>query len=154
MIKQQLDDDVKSAMLAGEALRVETLRGLKSAILYAEVAAKRREDGLNDDEILTLFSKEAKKRQDSAEMYVQGGSQERADKEMKEKAIIEAYLPAQVDEATVRVHVYAAISELGATSPQQMGQVIGAVKQKLGSTADGALIARLVKEGLREQAQS
>ena len=62
MIKQQLQDDVKTAMLAGDAARLETLRGLKSAILYAEVAAGKREDGLSDDDIQLLFAKEAKKR--------------------------------------------------------------------------------------------
>lgn len=148
MIKQQLEDDVKSAMLAGESLRVETLRGLKSAILYAEVAAKKREEGLNDDEILTLFAKEAKKRQESADLYVQGGSQERADKELAEKAMIEAYLPAQLSEADVQQIVDEVIAEQQATGMQAMGKVIGAVKAKVGNTADGSVVARLVKERL------
>ena len=87
-IRSQLDDDVKAALLAGESLRVETLRGLKSVILYADVAAKARDSGGVDDEtVLGLFAKEAKKRQESADLYVQGGSQERADKELAEKAI-------------------------------------------------------------------
>ena len=114
-MKQRLQDDVKAAMLAGDSLRLETLRGLKSVILYAEVAAGKREEGLTDDEILALFSKEAKKRQESAELYIQGGAQEKADK------------PAGL---------------------QQMGQVIGQVKSKVGNTADGSLIAKLVKEKL------
>lgn len=148
MLKQQLDEDVKSAMLAGESLRVETLRGLKSAILYAEVAAKKREEGLDDEEILNLFAKEAKKRQESADLYVQGGSQERADKELSEKAIIEAYLPAQLSEADVRQIINEVIAEQQATGMQAMGKVIGAVKAKVGNTADGSVVARLVKESL------
>ncbi|HEY5137926.1 MAG TPA: GatB/YqeY domain-containing protein [Methylococcales bacterium] len=148
MIHQQLNDDVKSAMLAGEALRVETLRGLKSVILYAEVAANKRDTGLDDETILTLFAKEAKKRQESADLYVRGGSQERADKELAEKAIIESYLPAQLSEAEVTALVDEAIVTHGATSLQDMGKVIGAVKTRVGNTAEGSLIAKLVKERL------
>ena len=148
MIKQQLNDDVKAAMLAGDKIRLETLRGLKSVILYAEVAANKREAGLGDDEILALLAKEAKKRQESADFYVQGGSQERADKELQEKAIIQTYLPAQLGEVELQAVIEEVITATGATGPQAMGQVIGAVKAKVGNTADGAVIARLVKERL------
>lgn len=135
-------------MLGGDILRVETLRGLKSVILYAEVAAGKREDGLNDAEIEALFAREAKKRQESAELYVQGGAQDKADKELSEKAIIEEYLPEQVSEADILAVVQKTITELGISGPQAMGQVIGKVKSALGNTADGAVIARIVKEKL------
>ena len=148
MIKQKLQDDVKAAMLAGDSLRLETLRGLKSVILYAEVAAGKREEGLTDDEILALFSKEAKKRQESAELYIQGGAQEKADKELAEKAIIEAYLPAQLGEAELAAIIDEVLNEVKPAGLQQMGQVIGQVKSKVGNTADGSLIAKLVKEKL------
>jgi uncharacterized protein YqeY len=148
VIKQKLQDDVKTAMLAGDSLRLETLRGLKSVILYAEVAAGKREEGLSDDEILALFSKEAKKRQESAELYVQGGAQEKADKELAEKAIIEAYLPAQLSEAELAAIIDEVLNEVKPAGLQQMGQVIGQVKSKVGNTADGSLIAKLVKEKL------
>lgn len=148
MLKQQIDIDLKAALLAGETTKVETLRGLKSSILYAEVAAKKRDVGLTDDEILALLAKEAKKRQESADLYVQGGSAERAEKELAEKAIIEAYLPAQLSEAELLEHIDTAIAETTAQGPQAMGQVIGKVKAKAGSSADGAVIARLVKERL------
>lgn len=148
MIKQKLQDDVKAAMLAGDSLRLETLRGLKSAILYAEVAAKKREEGLSDEEIIALFAKEAKKRQESAELYTQGNSPERAEKELAEKAIIDAYLPEQLSEDELKVMIDEVITQQGASGMQAMGQVIGAVKAKTGSSADGALIARLVKERL------
>jgi uncharacterized protein YqeY len=148
VIKQKLQDDVKAAMLAGDSLRLETLRGLKSVILYAEVAAGKREEGLSDDEILALFSKEAKKRQESAELYVQGGAQEKADKELAEKAIIEAYLPAQLSEAELAAIIDEVLNEVKPAGLQQMGQVIGQVKSQVGNTADGSLIAKLVKEKL------
>ena len=148
-LRQQLQDDVKAAMLSGDALRVETLRSLKTVILYADVAAKKRDTGgIADDEILNLFAKEVKKRQESADLYVQGGAQERADKELAEKAIIETYLPAQMSEADLTVIVDAAIAEQGEGGMQAMGKIIGAVKAKVGNTADGSVIARLVKERL------
>lgn len=147
-MKQRLQDDVKAAMLAGDSLRLETLRGLKSVILYAEVAAGKREEGLTDDEILAIFSKEAKKRQESAELYIQGGAQEKADKELAEKAIIEAYLPAQLGEGELRAVIDEVLNEVKPAGLQQMGQVIGQVKSKVGNTADGSLIAKLVKEKL------
>jgi uncharacterized protein YqeY len=148
-IRQQIDDDVKAAMLSGDSLRVETLRGLKSVILYADVATKKRDTGgVDDDEVLTLLAKEVKKRQESADLYVQGGSQERADKELAEKAIIEAYLPAQMSEEEITTIIDAIIAEQGAEGMQAMGKVIGAVKAKTGNSADGSVIARLVKERL------
>ena len=147
-IKQRLTDDVKAAMLAGDAARLECLRGLKSVILYAEVAAGKREDGLTDDEIQVLFAKEAKKRQESADLYVQGGSKERADKELSEKKIIEEYLPAQLSEEEITILVEKIITETGVSGPQSMGQVIGKVKAVAGSSADGSVVARIVKEKL------
>jgi uncharacterized protein YqeY len=112
------------------------------------VAAGKREEGLTDDEILALFSKEAKKRQESAELYIQGGAQEKADKELAEKAIIEAYLPAQLSEAELAAIIDEVLNEVKPAGLQQMGQVIGQVKSQVGNTADGSLIAKLVKEKL------
>jgi uncharacterized protein YqeY len=148
-LRAKLDDDVKAALLGGDSLKVETLRGLKSVILYADVAAKKRDTGvISDDEILNLLAKEAKKRQESADLYVQGGSQERADKELAEKAIIEAYLPQQLSEDEIAQLVDAAIAEQQAEGMQAMGKVIGAVKAQAGNTADGGAIAKIVKERL------
>jgi uncharacterized protein YqeY len=151
MIREKLEKDVKAAMIAGDALRVETLRGLKSAILYADVAAKARETGGIDDEAITaLFAKEAKKRQESAGLYVQGGSQERADKELAEKKIIEEYLPEQMSEDELTKLIDEAIARTGAEGPQAMGKVIGAVKAKVGNAADGSIIAKLAAERLKK----
>jgi len=148
-LRQQLDDDVKAALLTGDAPRVETLRGLKSVILYADVAAKKRADGgIPDDEILNLFAKEAKKRQESAVLYVRGGSQERADKELAEKAIIESYLPERLSTDELVKIIDTVIAEQQAEGVQAMGKVIGAVKAQTGNRADGAQIAALVKERL------
>lgn len=148
-LKQQIDNDLKKAMLAGDKTLVMTLRGLKSAILYAEVAKGTRETGLPDVEIIDLFTKEAKKRQESADLYIQGGNKERADSELAEKSVIEQYLPRQLGEKELKKLIDDAISEIGAVDKQKMGQVIGLVKQKAQGSADGSAIARLVQERLR-----
>jgi uncharacterized protein len=148
MIKQQLEQDLKTALLAGNKDRVTTLRGLKSVILYAEVAQGVRDTGLEDEAILTLFAKEAKKRQESADLYVQGGNQEKADAEIAEKQIIEEYLPKQLTDEELFVIVDQVLAGFESPTPQLMGQIIGQVKQKTEGRADGARIAKAVKERL------
>ncbi len=149
MLKQRIDQDLKTALLSGDKVLATTLRGLKSVILYEEVAKGTREQGLSDEDIIVLFAKEAKKRQESADLYKQGGSDEKAQAELNEKKIIEAYLPQQLSDDELIQIVDAAIKELGANGPQFMGQVIGLVKQKVGATADGARVAAQVKERLK-----
>jgi len=148
MLKQQLEKDLKAALLGGDKDRATTLRGLKSVILYAEVAKGLREQGLGDDEILLLFAKEAKKRQESADLYAKGGNPERQKAELAEKEIIESYLPAQLSDEDLREIVESVVATITDITPQAMGQVIGQVKHKTEGRADGARIAQLVKERL------
>jgi len=150
MLTARIDQDLKTALLAGDKVLATTLRGLKSVILYAEVAQGVRGVGLPDDQIIVLLSKEAKKRQESADLYKQGGNEERATAELTEKKVIETYLPAQMSEEELVAAVDAAILQLGASGTAAMGQVIGLVKQKTAGQADGARIAQLVKERLAE----
>jgi len=147
-IQEQLTKDLKEALLQGDKVKATVLRGLKSVIGYAEVAAGKREAGLEDKEIIALFQKEAKKRQESADLYLKAGDQERADKELAEKKIIEVYLPEQLSEEEITKHVDAVISELGVNDNKAMGRVIAGVKARTGGAADGAVIARIVKERL------
>ncbi len=147
-LKTRIERDLKTAMLAGDKPLVSTLRGLKSAILYVEVAKGARETGLPDAEIIEILAKESKKRQESADLYAVGGNQERAAAELGEKAVVDDYLPQQLNEDELQTMVDAAIAELGATDKQALGQVIGLVKQRTSGAADGALIAKLVKERL------
>ena len=148
MLEERLEQDIKKALLAGDAVRVTTLRGLKSTLLNVKVAQGKRDAGLTDEEVLPILAKEAKKRQESADMYLQGDAQERADAELAEKIVIEEYLPKQLDESEIAALVDEVITQTGATSMQQMGQVIGAAKAKAGASADGSVIARIVKEKL------
>lgn len=147
-IKQQIDNDLKQAMLSGDKTLVTTLRGLKSAILYAEVAKGVKESGLEEAELIDLLGKEAKKRQESADLFERGGNQEKAQAERAEKNQIEKYLPSQLSDAELTEVVQSVINELGVSGPQAMGQVIGVVKQRVGGQADGGRIAAAAKEGL------
>jgi uncharacterized protein YqeY len=145
-LKDKLEADIKTALLAGEKTKAETLKMLKSAILYEEVALKLRDVGLSDEQVVTVFSKEAKKRAESAELYQKAGESERAKTELTEKAIIDEYLPKQMDDTELQKIVEEVIAGLG--DQPQMGQAIGAVRAKVGSSADGGRIAAAVKSKL------
>ena len=147
-LKAQLDNDLKAALLGGDRFRAEVLRGLKAAILNEEVAKGVREEGLDDTSIETLIVREVKKRADSATQYEAAGRPELVEAEQAESKVIEAYLPEQTSEEDVKKVIEETIAAMGVSGPQAMGQVIGAVKGKLGNSADGGTIARLVKEAL------
>lgn len=149
MLEAQIEQDIKTAQLAGDTSRLTTLRGLKAVLLNIKVAQGKRDSGLSDEEVLAVLAKESKKRQESADMYAQGGAAERAEAELAEKAIIDSYLPAQLSESELGAMIDEAIAATGAASPADMGKVIGQVKAKAGAAADGALIARLTKEKLQ-----
>lgn len=148
MLEQQLEQDIKTALLAGDSVKATTLRGLKATLLNVKVAEGKRDSGLTDEEVFKVFAKQAKQRQESADMYKQGGNQEKAEAELAEKAIIEAYLPTQLSEEEIGKLIDEVITATGASGPQAMGQVIGQVKAKAGASADGSVIARLAKEKL------
>lgn len=150
MLEQRLEQEIKAALLAGDQITATTLRGLKSALLNVKVAEGKRDTGLGDEQVIAIFSKEAKKRQESADMYLQGGRPEKADAELAEKALIETYLPKQLDEAAIAQIIEATVNELGVSDMKGLGQVIAAVKTKTAGAADGGLIARLVKERLSQ----
>lgn len=147
-IKEQIEQDIKQAMLAGDKTLTTTLRTIKSAALNLEVANGSREQGLTDEQYTDLLAKEAKKRQESADMYTQGNRPDSAQAELAEKAIIEKYLPVQLSNEDLSTLVAQVIKELGATGPQAMGQVISEVKKRSAGQADGGRIATLVKAGL------
>ena len=147
-LMQRLQDDTKAALLGGDRFVGDTLRNLKAAILNEEVAQGKRETGLDDAEIEKVIAREVKKRHESATLYEQNDRAEQAAEERREAEVLSRYLPQQLSEAEVKTVVDAKVAELGATDARMMGQVIGAVKAQLGNTADGALIAKLVKEAL------
>ena len=147
-LKEQIQNDMKAALLSGSRFEGDTLRNLKAAILNEEVASGKRDEGLSDGEIEQIIVREVKKRRESITLYEQNGRGELADGEKKELEILEKYLPQQLSEDEIRTLVNEAIATVGADGPQMMGQVIGAVKAKAGTAADGALVAQIAKEQL------
>ncbi len=147
-LKAQFDQDIKAALLSGDRFSASVLRDFKAAVLNEEVAQKKRDVGLTDEEIEKILIREVKKRAESAAIYDGAERPELAQQERAESKVLEAYLPEQTSEADIKSAIDEAIVATGATSPAQMGQVIGAVKSQLGNSADGGTIARLVKEAL------
>ena len=148
-LKVRLEADLKAAMIARDSFLSDVLKGLKSAIQNQEIATGKREEGLADADVESLFAKEAKKRDEAAVLYEQGGNQEMADKERAEKVIIVKYLPEQMSEEDVKKLVIEAIAATGATEVKDLGKVIGMVKSKAGNSADGALVAQIAKNTLQ-----
>jgi uncharacterized protein len=149
-MQEQIDKDLKAALLGGDKAKAETLRGLKSAFLNEAIAQNARDSGLSDEQIQKILAKESKKRQEAADLYKQGGSADRAGAELAEKAIIDSYLPEQLSQDAVAKIVDEEIAKAGNPTMQDMGRIIGAVRARAGGQADGALIAKLVKERLSE----
>jgi uncharacterized protein YqeY len=147
----QINQDLKAAMLSGDKRRVEVLKGIKNAMLYEAVSLNIKETGLNSEQAQTVLARESKKRAEAAEIYKKAGVAERAEAEIAEKAIIDIYLPKQLGETEILVAVKEEIKNLGALSLADMGRVIGAVKSHLGAAADGAVVAKLVKKELEQK---
>jgi uncharacterized protein YqeY len=147
-LNQRIQDDLKAALLGGDRFAAETLRGLKAAILNVEVAENKRDTGLDDVAIEQIVAREVKKRNESATIYEQNDRAEAAANERKEVEILSTYLPKQLSEEEIKVIVDKIVTDLGVSGPAGMGQVIGAVKQQVGNTADGATVARIVKTAL------
>lgn len=147
-LKEQIQNDMKAALLSGNRFVGDVLRNLKAAILNEEVALGKRDPGLDDAEIEKVIAREVKKRNESAVLYEQNDRPELAETEKKEAEVLANYLPEQLSEEKIRQIITGKIAELGVSGPQAMGQVIGGVKQQVGNSADGALIARIVKEEL------
>ena len=144
MLKEQINADLKTAMLARNAFETTVLRGLKASILDEEVKLGKREEGLNDTEIETLVAREVKKRKEAASLL----DEERAENELKEAEILSKYLPEMASEEEIRAAVKDEISIMGEVSMKQMGAIIGKMKAKFGNSADGAVLAKIVKEEL------
>lgn len=148
-LKERIESDLKIALLGGDRFATEVLRGLKAVVLNEEVAQNKRETGLDDATIERLIAKEVKKRHESAAIYQQNNRPELGDSEQKEATILEKYLPEQIGETELSEIIVKTIDELGASGVQATGQVIGAVKKRVGNQADGATIARLVQQKLK-----
>jgi uncharacterized protein YqeY len=138
----QLNQEIKAAMIAKNADRLGALRLLKSAIGYAQI--ERKNENLPDAEIITIIQKEAKKRRDSIDQYEKGGRPELAERERQEMKVLDEFLPKPLSPEELQSLVTAAIQETGATSKKQMGLVVKAVQTKAAGRADGKTVSELV----------
>lgn len=146
-LRQRLDEDLKNAMRARDQVRMDTLRGLKSAIKYKEVEGGEAKS-LSDDDILKVITTLVKQRRESAEQYRAGGRPELAEKEDREVGILQHYLPAQLSEEEIASIVDQAVQETGASSPKDMGAVMKVVLPRTTGRADGKAVSEAVKKRL------
>jgi uncharacterized protein YqeY len=145
-IKDQLNADLKEAMKAGDKVRVETLRMLRSAIRYAEIEAMAE---FGDQEILGVVSKQAKQRRDAMAEFEKARRADLVEKEAAELKILEDYLPAQLSEEQIREKVRAVIRELNVTDAKGMGLVMKQAMAELKGLADGKIVNQIVRELLK-----
>lgn len=146
-LKQQIDADIKKAMLAKNKEELEALRSIKSLILLAETE-KGGSDEISADAEKKLLMKAAKQRKESADIFETQGRKDLADRELLQLEVINRYLPKQLSEAEISEAVANVIKEVGASGPQDLGKVMGVATKKLAGQADGKVIAETVKKML------
>ncbi len=148
-LSEQINNDIKAAMLAKEKDKLEALRAIKAAFLLAKTEKGASEE-LSDDAELKIIQKLVKQRKDSAEVYKTNNRMELSDKEIFEASVIEKYLPAQLSEEELAAEISAVISKVGANGSQDMGKVMGMASKQLSGKAEGRAIAEMVKKLLAE----
>ena len=141
-----INDDIRKAMLAKDAVALAALRAIKSAILLAQTDGSGKE--LDEAGELALLNRMVKQRKDSISVYEQQGRADLAAEEKAQLAVIEKCLPAQMSPGEIETLVRATIAELGASGPKDMGRVMGALQPKTAGRADGKLLAETVKRVL------
>lgn len=144
-LKETLSEDMKAAMRAKDSEKLATIRLINAAIKQREVDERIE---LGDDQVLSVIEKMIKQRKDSITQFEAGGRQDLADKEKSEITVLAAYMPAQMSEAEVQAEVAAAVSQAGASGPQDMGKVMAVLKPKLAGRADMTAVSALVKAAL------
>lgn len=146
-VKEQLRADLTVAMKARDELTASTLRMVLTAITTEEVAGKQARE-LSDDDVLKVLAREGKKRREAIEAFTSAGRDELADRERAEAAVIDRYLPAQLDDEQLATLVTAAIAETGAGDAKAMGQVMKVLTPRIAGRADGSRVAAEVRRQL------
>ncbi|HRH11813.1 MAG TPA: GatB/YqeY domain-containing protein [Bacteroidia bacterium] len=141
-IEEKINADIKSAMLAKEAKKLEALRAIKSVILLLKTSP----EGLSDDSVNKAIQKEVKKRKESAEIYKTQNRPDLEETEQFQATIMEAYLPKQMGEEEVKEELKKIIAQVGAAGPGDMGKVMGAATKVFAGKADNKMVSALVKQ--------
>ncbi len=144
-LEQTINNDIKTAMLAKNAMALQALRAVKAAILLAKTAQGAK-DTLSEDDEIKLLQKLVKQRKDSLEIFEQQNRPELAAKEKEEIDVIEKYLPAQLSAEELKEIIAKIVADTGASSPADMGKVMGVASKQLAGKADGKTISGIVKE--------
>jgi len=148
-LKLTIENGIKDAMRAKDADRLRALRAIKSLILLEETSGSSA-DGLSADAEMKILMKAAKQRRDSLEVYVSQNRPDLAEKEQAELAIIEEFLPKQLSDAELTAKISEIIASVGASSPADMGKVMGVASKQLAGLADGKAISAKVSELLKK----
>jgi uncharacterized protein YqeY len=146
-LKETLKSDLTEAIRSSDKVVSGTIRMVLTAITNEEVSGKEARV-LSDEEIITVLSREAKKRREAAEEFAKAGRTDRAADEKAEGEVIAKYLPAQLSEDDIKKLIADAVASTGAAGPADIGKVMGAIKPKIAGKADGALVSSLVKAAL------
>ena len=148
-LKEQIGEDIKTAMKAKDKVRLQTVRSIKKAILEKEVELRPQgKDSLTPEQEIELLSQQAKQRRDSIEQFRNAGRDDLADKESQELEVIESYLPAQASDEEIEAIVDELIATSGASTMKDLGKVMGPAMKQLKGKADGKKIQELVKSKL------
>ena len=147
-LQTKVMEALKEAMKAKDTVALESLRAIKSAILLAKTEAGAAEE-LSEADELKLLQKLVKQRKDSATLYTQQGRNDLAEPELAQMAVIEKFLPAQLSEAEVETALRGIINQVGATTPKDMGKVMGVLMPRVKGRADGKLVNEIVRSLLK-----
>lgn len=148
-LMDRIGEEIKAAMKAKDKVRLETVRSIKKVLLEKQTSVRPAgQEALTETEELEVLSQLAKQRRDSVEQYRNAGREDLAENEAQELAIIEEYLPRQLSDEEVESAIAQIIAEVGATSPKDMGKVMGPVMQQLKGKADGKKVQEIVKAKL------
>lgn len=140
--EEKINADIKTAMLAKDSKKLEALRAIKNVVIILKTSP----EGISDDSIMKTIQKEVKKRKESADIYNQQNRSDLAEVELFQAGIMEGYLPKQLSEEEVRSELKNIITQTGASSPADMGKVMGAASKAFAGKADNKIVSQLVKE--------
>lgn len=144
-LENQIQSDIKAAMIAKDAVALTSIRAIKAAILLAKTSEGGAKESLEDEEVIKIIGKLVKQRKESAAIYSQQNREDLAQNELAEAKVMEKYLPKSLSEEEVEVAVKEIIAQIGASSMADMGKVMGIATKKLAGAADGRVISNIVK---------
>ena len=144
-LENQIQSDIKAAMIAKDAVALTSIRAIKAAILLAKTSEGGAKESLEDEEVIKIIGKLVKQRKESATIYSQQNREDLAQNELAEAKVMEKYLPKSLSEEEVEAAVKEIIAQIGASSMADMGKVMGVATKKLAGAADGRVISTIVK---------